>query len=423
MGPRVITSSIGNTVLTEYEFIKPLGEGSFGSVWLANNTALNYQVAIKVLPKALFTDTISITRLQREINLQKNMDHPFIAKLFHHIEDPENHYLVMEYVENGNLLDYVNENGRLNDEQARKYFLQLISVLDYLHNKLHIAHRDLKAENILLDKNRNIKVIDFGLSRQFTDADPQLQTACGSPAYAAPEMILGEPYDKSCDIWSAGILLYAISCRELPFDDNDTQATLRRIVYTEPVFPHYLSSALIDLLKKMLKKNPQKRITLEGIKNHHWFSQTQYSVAEPTDDVLTDETAIDKHVVDEMIELNIPIDGLNEAILAKDMNALTSLYEQLRRKHLNTPPEQRIPSAKTQIKDGQTIPPLKATLARPTTKFPFGAANKPRQLAAAQMGVAIPQRRMSRPVAVRRPIKPAIPPQQPYDARPAAILQ
>jgi serine/threonine protein kinase len=131
---------------------KPVGEGAFASVWRAHHTTGCQIVAIKIINKAAITTQVAQTRLQREIAFLKEMEHPFISEFFQDIDTPDDICLVMEYVENGNLLEYVNQNGRLSEEQARRYFAQLISVLEYLHRELKVAPRGLKCKNVLLDR-------------------------------------------------------------------------------------------------------------------------------------------------------------------------------------------------------------------------------------------------------------------------------
>lgn len=259
-----------------YIIISKLGSGSFASVWLAQHTITGFKVAIKIIYKSSLTSEEAVTRFNRECALLKQMDHPFISDLFEIIEDPENYYLIMEYVDHGNMLNYVNTNGRLSEDRARHYFCQLVSALDYLHNEKFVAHRDLKAENVLLDVHDNIRLIDFGLSNVFSKDSPELKTACGSPAYAAPEMIQGHPYTKAADIWSAGILLYAMVVGRLPYDDPNIQKLLTKIVTEEVHYPSSLSFSLVDLLKRLLVKNPEQRITLTRLKEHPWFSQSEY---------------------------------------------------------------------------------------------------------------------------------------------------
>ena len=171
----------GETIISNYLMISQIGSGAFASVWLAQHTQTKIKVAIKIIQKKTIETAEAKTRFNREMALLKQMSHPFIAEFFESIENESYHFLVMEYAENGNMLEFINTKGQLTEPQARHYFSQLVSVLEYLHNEKLVAHRDLKAENILLDRYNNIRVIDFGLSNQFSSAQPQLKTACGSP--------------------------------------------------------------------------------------------------------------------------------------------------------------------------------------------------------------------------------------------------
>ena len=183
--PRII----GNYILR-----KQIGKGSFATVWRAEHLLAKQNVAIKVIDNSTIQDEDARTRFIREINIMKQTDHPFISKLFEIIETPRFTYIVMEYAENGSILTYVNTRGRLPEKIVRRYFSQLISALEYLHNVAFVAHRDLKAENVLLDCNYNLRLIDFGLSNNFSISSPELKAACGSPACASPEMVLGHNY-------------------------------------------------------------------------------------------------------------------------------------------------------------------------------------------------------------------------------------
>ena len=169
------------SIIGDYIIEKHIGSGTFASVLLGVHQVTKTRVAIKRIPKNNFNDANGEARFQREVNLIRGLDHPFIAEFYDVLEDESNYFIIMEFVENGNMLDYVNTNGELHEPQARHFFCQLISVLEYLHEVKKIAHRDLKAENVLLDKNFNIRLIDFGLSNMFTEDNPFLKTACGSP--------------------------------------------------------------------------------------------------------------------------------------------------------------------------------------------------------------------------------------------------
>ncbi|OHT02672.1 CAMK family protein kinase [Tritrichomonas foetus] len=331
-------STIGSFVLE-----RNIGSGAFASVWRGHHINSKSPVAIKVINKSTISTEVAQTRLQREIALLKQMEHPFIAEFFQVIEDPMSYYLVMEYVENGNLLDYVNSNGRLSEDQARRYFAQLVSCLEYLHCEKKVAHRDLKCENVLLDKYNNIRLIDFGLSNMFSDVCPQLSTACGSPAYAAPEMIKGNTYTIQADIWSAGILLFAIVAGHLPYDDDNVQRLLQKIVYTDVFYPSFLSPPLVDLLSKMICKDPEERITLDKIKEHPWFSQAEYYALlqqscfdnirnhDSNNEASIAESKIDREVIDKMTSLGVDCHQLHQSLLMGEFTELTALYRILLR--------------------------------------------------------------------------------------------
>ncbi|OHS93363.1 CAMK family protein kinase [Tritrichomonas foetus] len=175
----------------DYILLNPIGQGTFACVRLAEHKIIHTQVAVKIIPRTNFEDPDHVARFQREVDLIKDLDHPFIAEFFEVLEDDTNFYIVMEYVENDNMLNYVNINGELQEDVARHYFCQLISVLEYLHVEKQISHRDLKAENVLLDRYKNIRLIDFGLSNTFSKENQFLKTACGSPGMF--QRIFGRP--------------------------------------------------------------------------------------------------------------------------------------------------------------------------------------------------------------------------------------
>jgi serine/threonine protein kinase len=316
-------------VIGNYNMKSLLDRGSFSCVWLAKHKFLGTKVAVKVIEKSsLQIDSIR-TRFVRELNIIKQMDHPFIAKLYEVLEDEQRMYLVQELAERGSLLKFVNTHGRLDENQARRCFSQLISALEYLHDEKKVCHRDVKAENILLDRNMNLRLIDFGLSRTFDPNSPQLKTACGSPAYAPPEMVRGRSYTKMCDIWSAGIVLYAITVGTLPFGDRVIQRVFQKIAYIEPTYPAYLSPQLIDLLRKILQKNPDSRLTIQKIKQHPWFSQGEclelFKLLACGDEQLLAKR-IDQEIVNQIAGLDFNVKGLTARILDGEYNDLTALY-------------------------------------------------------------------------------------------------
>ncbi|KAH0788937.1 CAMK family protein kinase [Histomonas meleagridis] len=385
--------SIGN-----YDFVFQIGSGSFATVWLARHRFTGLNVAIKIISRSSLNTQESITRFQRETSLLKQMNHPFITELFEIIEDEEAFYLVMEYVEHGNMLDFINKNGRLTEDKARRYFCQLVSSLEYIHDQKFVAHRDLKAENVMLDRYDNIRLIDFGLSNQFTKRTPELMTACGSPAYASPEMILGNPYTKAADIWSSGILLYAMVAGRLPYYDQDIQTLLSKIVKTEITYPSVMSPSLVDLLKRMLLKDPNQRITLSRLKEHPWFSKSEYTALmnlnfmnnlsfHPT------ECAIDRDIIDQMTVYGIDCKFLPQSILTGEFNENTAIYRMLRKNKI-TEKMKDIMSCMAKMKNENFIPPAMRKKDSPPLRM------LPSVIRVSPNVVSI--RRMSRPIAMRR---------------------
>lgn len=260
--------------LDDYEVLNKIGQGGFSSVYRAIHKFTHIPVAIKVMKKNFVEDPTQDQIVKREIEILKIVKHPFVCWFYDFFESPDNYYIVMEMAENGTILDYVNQGGSLSEKEAGLYFAQIVSVLNFLHTKCQIAHRDMKAENVLLDKFKNVRIIDFGLSNS-KQQDKLMQTACGSPAYASPEMILGRPYDFSTDTWSAGILLFAICAGYLPFDDPNIQSLMQKIVYRNVTYPPHFSPKLKDLLEKMLVKDPKDRISFQEIIQHPWLADYQ----------------------------------------------------------------------------------------------------------------------------------------------------
>ncbi|OHT00583.1 CAMK family protein kinase [Tritrichomonas foetus] len=404
--------------IEDYVFERRVGESAFATVWRAHHKLTGSPVAIKIMKKESIDNAQAHTRLMREIALLKRMHHPFISQFYQLMQDEFNFYMVMEYVENGNLLDYVNNNGRLNEEQARKYFCQLISALEYLHKEQKVAHRDLKCENILLDKYNNIRLIDFGLSNVFTDIQPELKTACGSPAYAAPEMIKGNAYTIAADIWSSGILLFAIVSGQLPFDDDNIQRLLQKIVYTEAHYPSYFSPQLADILSKMLCKSPDQRITLDMIKNHPWFSQTEYNNLNNLEVLknLDVNKSFDYEIIDQITQLGLDISQLHASLLSGDFTELTGLYMILEREKITEKMKDIMKQISATTPIGVYKNPMRPIYIRPPTAqpaeknpskiaFPGQQKQQPGTQIQRVLPMPVPQtgsRRYSRPVAFRR---------------------
>ena len=227
-------------------------------------------VAIKILNRERIKSLGMQDKVRREINILKRIRHPHIIRMYEVIDSPTDIFLVMEYVSGGELFDYIVQSGRLKREEARRFFQQIISGLNCCHRH-GIVHRDLKPENLLLDANNNIKIADFGLANMMSDGD-FLKTSCGSPNYAAPEVISGNLYaGPEVDVWSSGVILYALLCGSLPFDDENITALFKKIKEGKYSLPSFLSKGARDILKRILTVHPIKRATIDLIMKHEWY--------------------------------------------------------------------------------------------------------------------------------------------------------
>ena len=257
--------------IENYLIIKTIGRGTFSTVKLGLHLPTHQKVAIKILDKNKIKDENDIRRISREIHILSKLYHPNIAQLYETINSDKHIYIIMEYMEGYHLFNYINKVKRLNEIKASKFFVQLISCLEYIHT-LGIVHRDIKPENILLNKNKSkIKLVDFGLSNSYKYGT-LLNTACGSPCYAPPEMISGKEYEPLySDLWSCGVVLYCMLVGKLPFDDEDIKILYKNIKLANFIIPNFLSNSAKDLLKKILNCNPNKRIRLNDIKKHPFY--------------------------------------------------------------------------------------------------------------------------------------------------------
>ena len=262
---KITPRKIGNFILEQ-----KLGEGTFGKVILGTHILTKEKVAIKILEKNRISHQ-DIKRIETEINILKTIHHKNIIQLYSIMQTSESIYLIMEYAEGKELFDYIVEKKKLDEKEACNFYQQIINGIEYLH-KLNIVHRDLKPENLLLDSTkRKIKIVDFGLSIIY-NKNQLLKTACGSPCYAAPEMIKGNFYKGiNIDIWSSGIILYAMICGYLPFDDKNDELLYSKIMKGEFIIPNFISDSGKDLINKILCVDPDKRIRIKDIKNHPWF--------------------------------------------------------------------------------------------------------------------------------------------------------
>lgn len=258
--------------LENYKLENIIGSGSFASVYKGVDMRSNEPVAIKVINKANMLASRLSESIAREIKLTQNIEHPYIIRGIEVIDRPEYIYIVMEYASNGSLLTYINQKKFLSEDEAKDKVVQLLLAVQYLHDN-GIAHRDIKPENILLDDNFNVKLIDFGLANTYSSDIPLMSTTCGSIAYSAPELLKGELYTAAVDIWSCGIILYAMILGYLPFRSASSIKLAKQIVESSPKFPKSLSPVLIDLLHGMLNKDPQLRLTADEALQAPWINE------------------------------------------------------------------------------------------------------------------------------------------------------
>ncbi|XP_068144702.1 uncharacterized protein Sik3 isoform X1 [Drosophila tropicalis] len=256
-----------------YELEKTIGKGNFAVVKLATNIVTKTKVAIKIIDKTCLNEEY-LSKTFREISILKSLRHPHITRLYEVMESQSMIYLVTEYAPNGEIFDHLVANGRMKEPEAARVFTQLISAVHYCHLR-GVVHRDLKAENVLLDKDMNIKLADFGFSNHYEEGST-LRTWCGSPPYAAPEVFQGLEYDgPKSDIWSLGVVLYALVCGALPFDGKTILELKSRVVLGKFRIPFFMSQECEHLIRNMLVVEPDRRYAIKQIIKHRWLSEWQ----------------------------------------------------------------------------------------------------------------------------------------------------
>ncbi|KAI8116671.1 5'-AMP-activated protein kinase catalytic subunit alpha-2 [Lucilia cuprina] len=294
-----------------------LGTGTFGKVKIGEHQMTKHKVAVKILNRQKIKSLDVVGKIRREIQNLKLFRHPHIIKLYQVISTPTDIFMIMEYVSGGELFDYIVKHGKLQEHEARRFFQQIISGVDYCHRHM-IVHRDLKPENLLLDHNRHVKIADFGLSNMMLDGE-FLRTSCGSPNYAAPEVISGKLYaGPEVDIWSCGVILYALLCGTLPFDDEHVPTLFRKIKSGIFPIPEYLNKQVVNLVCQMLQVDPLKRANIEEIKKHEWFQKDLPSYLFPSS-IEQDSNVIDTYAVAEVCsKFGVKEQEVHNALLSGD---------------------------------------------------------------------------------------------------------
>ncbi|XP_026134760.1 MAP/microtubule affinity-regulating kinase 3-like isoform X3 [Carassius auratus] len=316
-------------LIGNYRLLKTIGKGNFAKVKLARHILTGSEVAIKIIDKTQLNPT-SLQKLSREVTIMKNLNHPNIVKLFEVIETEKTLFLVMEYASGGEVFDYLVAHGRMKEKEARAKFRQIVSAVQYCHQK-HIVHRDLKAENLLLDADMNIKIADFGFSNEFMVGN-KLDTFCGSPPYAAPELFQGKKYDgPEVDVWSLGVILYTLVSGSLPFDGQNLKELRERVLRGKYRIPFYMSTDCENLLKRFLVLNPAKRGTLEQIMKERWinagFDDDELKpFLEPEADIS------DQKRIDVIVGMGFSREKIQESLSKMNYDEITAVYLLLGRK-------------------------------------------------------------------------------------------
>ncbi|KAL7404549.1 hypothetical protein ABVT39_016288 [Epinephelus coioides] len=262
-----------------YEIYETIGSGGFAKVKLGRHILTGEKVAIKIMSKKDLGD--DLPRVKVEIEAMKNLSHQHVCRLYQVIETSTQIFMVLEYCPGGELFDYIIAKDRLSEEETRVFFRQIVSAMAYVHSQGY-AHRDLKPENLLIDEDHNLKLIDFGLcAKPKGGLGYELMTCCGSPAYAAPELIQGKAYIGSeADVWSMGVLLFALLCGYLPFDDDNCMVLYRKITRGKYDNPRWLSPGSVLLLNQMMQVDPKLRLTVRQLLDHPWVLKDYNSPVE-----------------------------------------------------------------------------------------------------------------------------------------------
>ena len=318
---------IGNYILSS-----TIGKGTFSKVKLGIHLPTQKKVAIKILDREKIKDESDLERISREIHILTVLRHPNIAQLYETITSERHIYIVMEYIEGKDLFQYIYSLQRLSELKSSQLFRQLIACLEYIHT-LGIVHRDIKPENILLNKQKTIlKLVDFGLSNSYKHGD-LLKTACGSPCYAAPEMISGKEYNGLySDLWSCGVVLYCMLVGKLPFDDEDIKVLYYNIKSANYYMPPFLSNISQDILRKILTTNPKRRISLQELKKHPFFLLGERTPMLKGLLIGVENIPVDKEIINEMKKNyfedkdTIDEDYISSMIQKNSHNNITTIY-------------------------------------------------------------------------------------------------
>ena len=321
-------------VVGSYMLGKTIGEGTFGKVKIAVHMPTGEKVAVKILEKSKIKEQADVRRVNREIKILKKSVHRNIIQLYEVLDTQNSIYLMMENCEGGEMFDYIVSTRYVAEPQACKFFHQILDGVSMLH-KNDVTHRDLKPENLLLKSSKDgwiVKIVDFGLSNTH-EGNRLLSTACGSPCYAAPEMIAGKKYEgPKADMWSMGVILFALVCGFLPFEDPNTSLLYKKILSGDYKPAKWISDEVRDLIRKILETDPDKRYTSDDIRNHSWYQKVNENEI-PMDLLPPEEMEkIRREVMQQVVDTGEDMNGLVDALRSKTCNSLTATYYLLEQK-------------------------------------------------------------------------------------------
>ncbi|XP_034233875.1 serine/threonine-protein kinase SIK3-like isoform X2 [Thrips palmi] len=314
-----------------YELDKTIGKGNFAVVKLATHVVTKTQVAIKIIDKTKL-DEENRKKISREIQIMTKLRHPHIIRLYQVMETEKMIYLVTEYARGGEIFDYLVGQGKMDETEARRIFHQIVEAVNYCHSH-NVVHRDLKAENLLLDSKMDIKLADFGFSNHFIEGQ-LMSTWCGSPPYAAPELFEGREYDgPKADIWSLGVVLYVLVCGTLPFDGHTLQALRETVISGMFRIPFFMSMDCENLIRNMLVLEPERRYSIRQILRHKWMTEghpPSVPPCEPIVDLDPEPEPLNKLVMEHMLQLpGLTSEMILQSIQERRFDHISAIYHLL----------------------------------------------------------------------------------------------